>query len=532
MNLSDPEILELNELCNAVVDGTIDEAQKAALSNWLMRSEEARRFYVRVTGLSASLCHFAAELQTGEPDGTAGQAPRRRWPWIMGLLALAASVAVLVRLAWPNHPLPQTETTVATNEIEYVAQLTGGKDFQWATGTSPIAPRGRVRKGQQVELAQGFAEITFDSGAQVLLQGPAVLDVNSAWSATLKHGKLTASLPPEAMGFSISNPTVEVVDIGTEFTMVADAGGAATEVLVLKGEVEAAPRTPGDQQPIVLREKDARRFANSGVSSVHDSEQKFEELRQPVGLERFVSPIGYAHWSFDETDTGTFKAESFGLPQSATDAVLDWSKSSPTPSHTKGHTQGALRFDGSVYARAAFPGISENSPHTVLFWVRVPKDANASNAYAMVAWGVNNKQLGSHPVHITWNRNASEGPWGVLRTDYGGGYALGSVQLRDGRWHHVAVVFIPRDDPTSPVECKQYVDGRLDGEGKPSSPGSDIFMSTSRNDNGAILLGCRLRIKGTPGERFMGDMDELFITDRALAPHEIVRLMNTNRVDE
>src|SRR5438045_2786345 len=105
MNLSDPEILELNELCNAVVDGTIDEAQKQALSNWLMRSEEARRFYIRVTGLSASLCHYAAEMQTGEPDGAA---PRRRWPWIMGLLALAASVAVLVRLAWPNHPLPQT----------------------------------------------------------------------------------------------------------------------------------------------------------------------------------------------------------------------------------------------------------------------------------------------------------------------------------------------------------------------------------------------------------------------------------------
>ena len=92
MNLSDPEILELNELCNAVVDGTINDAQKDALSKWLMRSEEARRFYVRVTGLSASLFHYAAELQTGEPDGSAGQTPHRRWPWLIGLLALAACV--------------------------------------------------------------------------------------------------------------------------------------------------------------------------------------------------------------------------------------------------------------------------------------------------------------------------------------------------------------------------------------------------------------------------------------------------------
>src|SRR5438874_561510 len=177
MNLSDSEILELNELCNAVADGTINDAQKDTLSKWLMRSEEARCFYVRVTGLSASLCHYAAEMQTGEPDGTAGQPPHRPWRWVIGLLSIAASIAVIIFLARPNHSTPVRGQTVVANEVEYVAQLTGGKDFHWATGTSTIAPRGRLRKGQQVELTQGFAEITFDSGAQVLLQGPALLNV-------------------------------------------------------------------------------------------------------------------------------------------------------------------------------------------------------------------------------------------------------------------------------------------------------------------------------------------------------------------
>ena len=91
--------------------------------------------------------------------------------------------------------------------------------------------------------------------------------------------------------------------------------------------------------------------------------------------------------------------------------------------HAKGKFAGAIRFDGRLYARAAFPGISDNTPHTVSFWVNVPKDAK--NAYAMVAWGVNSQQFGSHPIHITWNRNAAEGPLGVLRTDYGGGFAIG-----------------------------------------------------------------------------------------------------------
>jgi hypothetical protein len=35
MNLSDPDILELNDLCNAVIDGTLSEKEKQALSRWL-----------------------------------------------------------------------------------------------------------------------------------------------------------------------------------------------------------------------------------------------------------------------------------------------------------------------------------------------------------------------------------------------------------------------------------------------------------------------------------------------------------------
>src|SRR2546430_10921000 len=189
------------------------------------------------------------------------------------------------------------------------------------------------------------------------------------------------------MGFSISNPTVEVVDIGTEFAMVADAGGAATEVLVLKGEVEAAPRNAEDQQPIVLREKEARRFATSGISSVHDSDQKFEQLRQPVQLDRFVQPIGYAHWSFDETDGNVFKSSSFDLPFAAAEARVEDGSDPSARIHTKGHTNGALRFDGSDFAQTAFAGLSDNSPYTICFWVKVPKEANLNNAYAMVAWG-------------------------------------------------------------------------------------------------------------------------------------------------
>jgi hypothetical protein len=253
-------------------------------------------------------------------------------------------------------------------------------------------------------------------------------------------------------------------------------------------------------------------------------------------LDRFVQPIGFARWSFDDEQGDVFKAFSFGLPVNAPDAMLkNVSPETASSIHTPGRWRGALRFDGKLFAQAAFPRISENGPHTVAFWAKIPKDATLSSAYAMVAWRANNPKFGSHPFHVGWNRNPNDGTVSALRTDYGGGFAIGATPLRDGQWHHIAVVFIPRSNAESPMEVKQYVDGRLEGEGKPSPPGSDIFMSTDNNAltmNGTIWLGCRLGTKNVRADRFYGEMDELLIADRALEPQEIVRLMTLNHFDE
>jgi hypothetical protein len=44
--------------------------------------------------------------------------------------------------------------------------------------------------------------------------------------------------------------------------------------------------------------------------------------------------------------------------------------------------------------------------------------------------------------------------------------------------------------------------------------------------------GCRLGIDGVRQERFRGEMDELFIADRALEPLEIVQLMKDNQLPQ
>lgn len=141
-----------------------------------------------------------------------------------------------------------------------------------------------------------------------------------------------------------------------------------------------------------------------------------------------------------------------------------------------------------------------------------------------------------HPIHIGWNRNPGEGVIGVLRADYARGFALGTRALRDGEWHHVAVVFVPGVQADTPLQVKLYVDGRFEGEGRPSPPGRRIDSTKSPEDytlepRDTLWLGCRLGSDGPRANRFRGEMDELFVVDRELVPSEIVQLMTKNRID-
>jgi hypothetical protein len=270
------------------------------------------------------------------------------------------------------------------------------------------------------------------------------------------------------------------------------------------------------------------------MSNVSDFEQKFAHLAHSPALDHFLAATKYVHWSFDEPSGAMLKADVDGAAVSAFDARLeDVSDGVLTGIRSEGKWQRALRFNGHLFARAAFPGISGSSPHTIAFWVRIPEDTLLSSAYAMVSWGANSRKLGTHPVHIGWNRNPTEGTVGVLRTDYGGGFALGATPLRDGRWHHVAVVFVPGENAQTPVEVKQYVDCRFEGEGRPSPPGTEIsarFQEENTTKVGdTIWLGCRLGLNGPRKDRFRGEMDELSVADCALEPREIVLLMKYNK---
>ena len=123
-------------------------------------------------------------------------------------------------------------------------------------------------------------EIAYDSGAKVLLQGPATYEVESASGGFLSVGKLTASVGERGRGegkgkgshvnpssslatlpsplFTVRTPTAIVTDLGTEFYVECNPSGETTSH-VLRGlvKVQTAARSgeKADQSVILERKR-------------------------------------------------------------------------------------------------------------------------------------------------------------------------------------------------------------------------------------------------------------------------------------
>jgi hypothetical protein len=473
--------------------------------------------------LSASLFDYAAEMQSEAPDAVQifpmSERPARWWAW-WAFGPLAAAAMVVIGWWWgggsDRRSRSEPASAVAEND-DVVARLSGVENCQWIGADLPVGEE--LRRGQHLQLKSGFAEVAFDSGATVTLEGPAALDLSSEWEAVLKEGTLKAEVPPEAVGFRVSNPEVEVVDLGTAFSMVAEGSGA-TEVFVLQGTIEAHGR--GTAQPVVLRETQARRFAGAASGDVRDLPQKLRRLGKRVALQRVERPVGYVHWSFNG-DRQEAAPEVVGLPWPSPEAVWQGAGPRPEASSMAGRFAQALRCDGTFFLQAPRPAANQAVLHTAAFWVKLAPEESLSEAGAMLSWP--GPLLTAPRVEVAWNRNPAQGPVGALRTELGRGFIIGTTPLRDGRWHHVAVVLRERRKPGR-LQVIQYVDGKLENAAFRRGLGRRP-EATAANAATEVRIGHGIK---DDSAGFQGGLDELYLTDQALSPQEIKSLIQRNRL--
>src|SRR6185503_16980486 len=90
-----------------------------------------------------------------------------------------------------------------------------------------------------LRLKSGLAQIVFYSGARVVMEGPIEFQLISPTEVSCRNGRLTAEVPPQARGFRVSTPQMNVTDLGTSFGL--DVKERRTDLHVFKGSVEFQP---------------------------------------------------------------------------------------------------------------------------------------------------------------------------------------------------------------------------------------------------------------------------------------------------
>lgn len=242
--MSDPvNRSELQALAEAAVEGRLTPDQLARLEQLVLTDPAARRFY-------ADYARLHATLQWADPHAASPAPPPRRRDRRGLFAALAALAAALLVgwLIWPRQP-------------QVVATLSETKACKWDAGTLPTEAGAELRAGR-LRLAEGLARLTFASGAEVTVEGPADIELVSPMRCVLHRGQLVARVPPSATGFVVDTPGSRVTDYGTEFGVTVHPEADTADVQVFSGRVDVLHHPTGQTEE--LHTGGGRRFAPDG----------------------------------------------------------------------------------------------------------------------------------------------------------------------------------------------------------------------------------------------------------------------------
>ncbi|MDQ3624600.1 MAG: FecR family protein [Verrucomicrobiota bacterium] len=316
--MNEPRLIEL-------LDGYFDRAlapvHKAELEAMLRASDEARSVFWQRARLHSGLRLLAqrkrgqrlAHHATREPrvsrrpharqirpvaPAPAARPPRRsrasRW-----LLGSATVVAIALAVVfWPSRQ-PVRRTSELARIVHAVSP---GRDSQDRKQSDAL------RQGGPLKVVNGVIELEFASGARVVIQGPARLDLADQKTIHLLEGRLSAQVPARARGFKVMIPGGKVVVRGTRFGVVVEPEGVSA-VHVFEGKLHVL--AAGSQQ-LSLRAGEAIAARAGNVVRMRADEAQFPrasriltdllaagDFEPGTRVDAMYVPKTFARWSGD-----------------------------------------------------------------------------------------------------------------------------------------------------------------------------------------------------------------------------------------
>ena len=529
---------ELHRLLDSWREGAISPEDFAKLEAHLHTNADTRRSWHRAANLDSALRDWA-----GRDDGLASWLPptaarqrTARWLW-----AAAAAIALLASAAaYLVGAQRATERTVARMTPPErtdlgCAVLAQTVDVQWANAPASLRAGATLKTGR-LSLRSGLAQIDFFSGATLVIEGPAELDIRSASEAACLGGKVRVRVPQPAQGFRLLAPGMTLVDLGTEFGLNVDTQGSS-DVHVFEGSVEAHPATGAMRlltDGMGLRSTGRDLHPGSDVSpadftsiekmnALSEARQRArfaewsEWSRQARKDPRLVAYYPFKHWEKDRWDRFV---NNFAGIETASGLRLG---AAVGARWTQGRWPGkdAMEFKGPGDRVRIHMGRENYDAITLACWVCVEGLDRKYNALLLTdgyGSGEPHWQIyedGRVMFSITYPDPAKPEDGRTRRNQIYYSPSVFSL-ANQRRWHHLAVTFDARSG-----EAVQYLDGsEISREVSPfHQPGRTIHFGPSEIGNwGLPLEGHQFPIRNLNGR-----IDEFAIYHAVLSAAEIAR---------
>lgn len=496
-----PALLE--ELSALVANGRIMTGELEPLNDATLFSKEVIT-RIQTREQSALTSHVLRKI---------GSRKAKQQPWFRSQVAMVASIAAFACFLFIANFVDKQRHIAIITQIAATSVVDNHLKIGDKLGSGSI------------ELSEGYSELTLSNGVILVLEAPVKLTLQSENKVFVDSGKLVAKVPPNAIGFRIDTPSAEIIDLGTEFGVDVLANGDS-QVHVLEGEVKA--RASKLQSYQHLKKDQALAFNHADdIEHIHSNPKEFRRVLPGNSAER----PNYLHWSFDEKENNKFLALSNGFDNSEFYAIDQSQKQTPIEL-LDGVYGRAINFNGNGHwLETNFPGIGNNDPRTVSFWVKVPSDFSTDNAYGIINWGL---QENYASWQISPNPEKNNGELGRIRIGTYNAQVVGHTDLRDNQWHHIAVVLYGGETSDVSTHILLYVDGKLEKTQNKSI--AKVNTQLDHPKSKPLSLGRNIGYHPNAAHEtqnyFKGSVDELFVFEAALSQEQIRRLMKNNTLVE
>ena len=209
------------ELLDCYFQGRASDEEVAELEQRMLAAADLRQRYLHEAMCEADLRSLALRDKELIPMP---QADRKRRPALALVAGAAAAVLVLATILTLKDDRPASVGRIVSSE------------FAGWQSDQPTIVGAEFGPGTYL-LQSGVATLEFHSGAEMVLEGPAKIEVVSEMRVIFDYGNASFNVPDSAVGFQIDTRYGHIVDHGTRFSLSLSEDDQEARLAVREGEI-------------------------------------------------------------------------------------------------------------------------------------------------------------------------------------------------------------------------------------------------------------------------------------------------------